>query len=295
MHSCKTIAIMAAGLGTRFKSLKQLHPITPDGNSILDFSIFDALEAGFNRIIFIVSESTLENFKKRYEFAFSKDVIIEFVIQDTAKYRTQQRQKPWGTGHALLLLKEHITSCFALINADDFYGKSTFKILYDALFNSPLEMNYFVAYLLKHTLSNHGTVSRGECFLKKNKQLSTIIERINIKKQNNSIVYLDSENTTKEISPNTLVSMNFWGFQPSIFSLVETLFSDFLKDNITSETSEFYITHVVNHSIKNNLMDFKMLITDSKWYGITYIEDQKPVSKYIQNLINIEKYPKILW
>lgn len=291
---------MAAGLGSRFGSLKQLHYITPNYYSIIDFSIYDAIQVGFNTIILILREEILNEFKDRYENKFDASITIVYVIQDTKNIPTKYkhlRKKPWGTGHALLTLKEVITNNFALINADDFYGRSAFTKMYGALFNSKTRnSNFFLGYALKNTLSSNGTVSRGECVIDNNDLLIDINERTEIKKLSSGIItYINAENNNIILPSETIVSMNFWGFSPKIFEIATKQFNQFLETSEIGEKTEFYIAKIVDYTIKNNLMSFKMLSTASQWYGITYKSDIDSVSKSISELIKQNVYPKELW
>ena len=294
---------MAAGFGSRFGGLKQLYSITDNGYSIIDFSIYDAINAGFNKIVFIVRESILEEFKTRYQKTLPDHVMVEFVIQSTTaipdKYKSMasHRTKPWGTGHVLLILKDYISENFALINADDLYGRQAFELLYDALYNSSSKDNYFVGYQLDKTLSENGTVSRGECFVDGNNYLKQVKERHKIGRQENSIIVRQDDSSDKliEVDPITTVSMNFWGFTPDIFKHAESQFEVFIENNINNESAEFYIPTVVEYVIEVNAMAFKMLSTNAKWYGITYRTDHVEVTNYIADLINSGEYPKTLW
>ncbi|HLV14797.1 MAG TPA: sugar phosphate nucleotidyltransferase [Xanthomarina sp.] len=276
----KSIAIMAAGMGSRFGGLKQTHAVV-DNYAILDFSIYDALQAGFNHVVFIVREEILEIFKDRYDNNLPKNIQVNFVIQNAKDL--PKRKKPWGTGHALLCLKDTIKNDFALINADDFYGRPAFELMYEALYTNTNNQNYFIGYQLKNTLSDFGTVSRGECVLNKNQELISIIERTDISK-NNPIMPLD-----------TMVSMNFWGFTSDVFKITEQLFEVFLKEHKNSETAEFYIPKVVDFMINNQLGAFKMLESNSQWFGVTYKEDETMVRKQLLDLISNRVYPTKLW
>ncbi|PWI29601.1 nucleotidyltransferase [Flavobacteriaceae bacterium LYZ1037] len=276
----KSIAIMAAGMGSRFGGLKQTHAVIND-YAILDFSIYDALQAGFNHIVFIVREDILEVFKKRYSKKLPENIQIDFVIQNISAI--PKRKKPWGTGHALLSLKESIKNNFALINADDFYGQKAFNLMHDALFLNKKHQNYFIGYRLKNTLSDFGTVSRGECILNDEEELVSIIERTNISKDNTNM------------SLNSIVSMNFWGFTPDIFKIANKLFQVFLDEHKGSETAEFYIPKVVDYMIKEKTMTFKMLESNTVWFGVTYKDDESMVKKQLQELISEGVYPTKLW
>ena len=299
MNENKTLVIMAAGLGTRFGSLKQLHPIHFKGYAIIDYSIFDAISVGFNRLVFIVRNEILSQFKLRYKNVLPKHVTVDFVIQDTQNIPEpfkNNRIKPWGTGHALLMLKDVINKHFVLINADDFYGKESFQLIYDALYIDNSNKNYLVGYQLDKTLSKSGYVSRGECFLDKQQCLSQIIERTKIARQKNeTIVYFDSYDNRIEIDPKTPVSMNMWGFSSDIFEIANKLFVEFLKENNNDDKAEFYLANIVDTAIKNGLMEFKMLSTSSQWYGITYKEDHEVMSSKILEFIINGLYPDTLW
>ncbi len=303
MKQQKALAIMAAGMGSRFGSLKQLHYITSNNYSIIDFSIYDAISAGFNTIVFIVRDEILEDFKIRYENRLDDSITMHFIIQDIndipGHHKSElDRKKPWGTGHALLSLENVIENNFALINADDFYGKDAFKTMHDALFNAKsTDNNFFIGYPLKNTLSNNGTVSRGECIMDDKGFLMDIHERGEIKMQSNGIIdYTLSDKEKGTLLPETTVSMNFWGLSPRIFDVAKIQFDNFLENlSKNDNTSEFYITTIVDHTIKNGLMNCKMLSTKSQWYGITYKSDIDEVSNKISDFVSQDIYPEILW
>lgn len=287
---------MAAGLGSRFGGSKQLFSFTANNYSILDFSIYDAIQAGFNSIVFIVNEDILELFQKKYTSALPNHVSVRFCVQKTgsipAKFKIINRKKPWGTGHALLMLKELINNTFAIINADDFYGKEAFKLMYESLFNYNSNDNFLIGYQLNKTLSENGSVSRGECFFNKNNNLSHLIERSQIAKRNNGISYIEKD-LIKTIKPDSIVSMNFWGLKLDILDIAEREFYLFLE-NYKNDDSEFYITKVIEAALYDK-RDFKIIKTSSKWFGVTYKEDVDEVSKQLKKMIEKKHYPKILW
>ncbi|TYA59054.1 sugar phosphate nucleotidyltransferase [Formosa maritima] len=276
----KTIAFMAAGMGSRFGGLKQVHEVV-NNYALLDFSIYDALQAGFNHLVFIIREEILHVFEIRYKNSLPKYVQVDFVIQDTIGL--PERKKPWGTGHALLSLKNTIHSNFALINADDFYGREAYKLMYNALYENDKHENYFIGYQLKNTLSDFGTVSRGVCVLNKDQELLKITEHTNIDKAN------------LQVSLETIVSMNFWGFTTDIFNIAEFLFKTFLEKHKDSEAAEFYIPTLVDFMLEKNKGTFNMLKTSTKWFGITYKEDEPMVKKHLQEFISKGEYPVKLW
>ncbi len=290
----KTLAIMAAGFGSRFGGLKQLYSFTENKYSILDFSIYDAIDAGFNNIVFIVRDDILNVFKQKYTSTLPSSISVTYVIQGVDKvpkaYKLINREKPWGTGHALLMLKDIVCNKFALINADDFYGKEAFKQMHDNLFNS--DSNYLIGYQLDKTLSDNGTVSRGECYFSSDRSLKHIIERKQITKRENKTSYIEKD-FVKPIEADTIVSMNFWGFSPEILNIAEKEFVQFL-DTYNDDDSEFYITKVVESAINTNQI-FTVLKTNSNWFGVTYKEDVISVSNQIDNLIDKGVYPKVLW
>lgn len=285
---------MAAGFGSRFGGNKQLYSFTENNYSILDFSIYDAIRVGFNDIVFIIREDINNEFKKKYSTLQSKSMTVSYIIQDTSKipdtYSSIKRLKPWGTGHALLMLKGLVTNKFALINADDFYGKDAFVRIYNSLFNTA--SNFLIGYKLNNTLSENGSVSRGECFLDSVNYLQKIIERTEIAIRTSGLSYIENA-LENPINKETIVSMNFWGFNPDILNIAEDAFNKFL-DNYKNDEAEFYITMVVEEAIKKTYK-FKAITTNSKWFGITYKEDIPLASDEIKQLINSKIYPKTLW
>lgn len=292
----KTIAIMAAGLGSRFGGSKQLFSFTDNNYSLLDFSIYDAIQAGFNSIIFIVNKNLIDQFQKKYASTLPLYVSVSFCIQNTnsipAKFKHINRKKPWGTGHALLTLKGLVNDKFAIINADDFYGKKSFDLMYKSLFSDNSEENFLIGFQLNKTLSENGSVSRGECFFNKNNNLSQIVERSQIAKRSNSISYIES-GLIKTIKPDSIVSMNFWGFNLEILEIAEREFYYFLK-NYKNEDLEFYITKIIEAALIDK-KPFKIIKTDSEWFGITYKEDVAKVNKELESLIERKYYPSLLW
>lgn len=287
---------MAAGFGSRFGGLKQLFSMTSRNYSILDFSIYDAIQAGFNSIVFIVNENTLDQFQQKYATTLPKHISVSFVIQKIdsirIKFKFFNRKKPWGTGQALLMLKELVNNQFAIINADDFYGKEAFKLMYESLFNNNSNNNFLIGYQLDKTLSENGSVSRGECFYNANNNLSHIVERKQIAIRSDHISYLEKD-SIKTIPNDSIVSMNFWGFNSEILDIAEREFNQFLE-YYKNDDSEFYITKVVEAAL-NDKKNFKIIKTNSQWFGITYKEDAEMVSKHLESLIKKRCYPEILW
>jgi len=293
-----TLLILAAGMGSRYGGLKQLDAVGPNGEAIIDYSIFDAIEAGFGKVVFVIRKELEDAFadrfgklldgKIKYEFAYQElDMLPEgYTVPDN-------RVKPWGTAHAVWCARHVIDEPFAVINADDFYGKDAYKVIVNALVNSK-EDYFMVAYYLKNTLSNNGHVSRGVCSSNKENFLVDVTERTNIVHKNNSIVFCEDEKETS-LDPEVLVSMNFWGFQKNFFSRIEKQMDNFLKDGLTQEKTEFYIPSVVNTLINNHSEKVKVLSSDAKWFGVTYKEDKPEVEKSVKTLIEDGQYPSDLW
>lgn len=273
MSKDATLVVMAAGMGSRFGGLKQLEPIGPGGEVILDFSVFDAVKAGFNKVVFIIRRDIEKDFREMVGNRIEKKVATEYVFQDMDKLPEgfsvpEGRTKPWGTGHAVYCCKDVVTTPFALINADDYYGQSAFKTIYDELTSS--ESTCMVGYKLGNTLTENGTVARGVCDVE-NGILKGITEHTALDK--NSGIPLD-----------TTVSMNMWGLRPAIFDRVESDFEKFLENLENPMKSEFYIPFVIDRAIKENGEKVKVLTTDEKWYGVTYREDKEMVVEAIKKL-----------
>ena len=285
---------MAAGMGSRFGSLKQLHPIY-DTFAIIDYSIYDAIIVGYNHIVFIVRDEILMPFKTRYTNKLPNHISVDFVVQNTQIPNTHKRAKPWGTGHALLALKQAVTTDFTLINADDFYGRKAFQLMHDALFKETNLNHYLVAYALKNTLSDNGSVSRGICYIDKNQNLISIEELTTIKRNDDGEITSQTYLISEALNPTALVSMNFWGFKHSVLDVANDLFLKFLNTITDFEKDEFYITYIINHLIENNLGDIQVLKTDDIWFGMTYSADEALVRENIQSCIYANFYPKKLW
>jgi NDP-sugar pyrophosphorylase family protein len=293
-----TLLILAAGMGSRFGGLKQVEPVGPGGETILEYSIFDAIRAGFGKVVFVIRESFADDFKARFEPKLAGKIEIEYVFQEINKLPDgfklpEDREKPWGTGHAVLMAKDIISEPFAAINADDFYGCEAYQVIADYLRKLTDPKKYaMVGYQLNNTLSDFGSVSRGICVTNADQQLTKITETHNIRMEGERIL-CDSE--TGELAGNEIVSMNFWGFHPSIFQKIENQFTDFLKQNIHLPKSEFYIPFVVFEMIQKGQASVEVLTADSPWFGVTYKEDKPYVIEQIQKLTNYGVYSEKLW
>ena len=267
------LVIMAAGMGSRFGGLKQAASVGPNGEMIIDYSVKDALKAGFNKFVFVIRKDIEKDFREACGKRIEKIADVSYVFQELDKLPNgftlpTERTKPWGTGHAVLMAKDAVDYPFVVINADDFYGRTVYKSVRDCLVNDS-EM-CMAGYKLSNTLSENGTVSRGVCE-SENGFLKSVTEHTDI-----------PFNT--DMPADTIVSMNFWGFKPEIFDITEKLFVDFLSKNITEPKKEFYIPYVVDTMIHEMNYRFKIVNTDEKWYGITYKEDMPLIKKAISDM-----------
>ena len=296
-----TLLILAAGMGSRYGGLKQIEPVGPNGETILEYSVYDAIRAGFGKVVFVIRESFAIDFKARFESKLAGKINIEYVYQEIDKLPQgfvlpEGREKPWGTGHAVLMARSVIHEPFAAINADDFYGAEAYKVVADFLSQSVQEEKYsMVGYRLNKTLSDFGGVSRGICQTDKNNFLTEITETHKIRQVGDTIVCESENKETVQLTGDETVSMNFWGFHPSVFANIENQFIDFLKTNIQIPKSEFYIPFVVFEMIKTGKAKVEVLKADSPWFGVTYQEDKPFVIEQIQKLTDQGIYPEKLW
>lgn len=300
------LVIMAAGMGSRYGGLKQIQPIDNEGDIILDFSLYDAMLAGFKDIIFIIKKEHEEYFRKLIDEKAGKYLNIEYAFQDIndipAEFSTpQNRTKPWGTCHAVMSARKLINCPFCVINADDFYGRDSFKSMYDFLSNLDIKetSNYaMIGYYLKNTITENGTVSRGICTIK-NDYLTNIVERTKIMQFGNDIKY-EEKNNWHQLDKNTIVSMNFWGFTSSFMNEMIKEFPNFLDkifndENIDETKAEFYLPSIVDKLLKEDKINVKVIESKDKWYGITYKEDTKIISEAVSKIKENGLYPKNLW
>lgn len=297
-----TLLVLAAGMGSRYGGLKQLDQVGPSGETIIDYSVYDAIEAGFNKIVFIIRKDIEKEMKELLFDKYSKKIKIEYVFQELTNVPEgvtvpEDRVKPWGTGHAVLMAKDVINEPFVVINADDFYGKSAFKVVADYMNSQKDELkgkNCMAGYLLKNTLSDHGSVSRGVCKVNENNELVEITERTKIAWEESKIIADDNGNNL-ELDGETFVSMNFWGFTPDVFPELESEFKKFIQDNLSNIKSEYYIPSIVSHQMNNKLATVKVLEATDQWFGVTYQEDKPLVVAKVKELTDSGKYPEKLW
>ncbi|NLW28429.1 MAG: NTP transferase domain-containing protein [Erysipelothrix sp.] len=296
------IVVMAAGMGSRFGGLKQLEPIGQQGEVILDYSIYDAKRAGFETVVFVINHRIEKEFKEKVGDRLSKVMNVRYAYQEVDQVPKgievpQGRVKPWGTAHCVVVSKEVIDQPFAIINADDFYGKEAFKVMFDYLSSLQEDGSYaMVGYPLKNTVSEFGSVSRGLCQVDGYNQLVDIVEKTEIYKRDNRIEYNENGQFVS-VDPNTYVSMNFWGFHEGFVNRVEKHFEkeivEVLKKN--PEKGEVYLPSVVKEQIKNHEVSVTVLKCDSQWYGITYQEDKSFVVESLNKLIKNGDYENPLW
>lgn len=297
-----TLFVLAAGMGSRYGGLKQLDGLGPNGETIMDYSIYDAIRAGFGKVVFVIRHSFEKEFMEKVVSKYQGKIQLEVVFQEVNKvpegiaYNTE-REKPWGTNHAVLMGMDVIKEPFAVINADDFYGQESFQVLADYLTSIAEKKNDYcmIGYRVENTLSESGVVNRGVCGTDENGFLADVVEREKIEKTGGSILYKDEHGIQQKIDEGTHVSMNMWGFTPDYFEYSYTMFKEFLKDHGQNPKSEFYIPTVVNDLIQTNKATVKVLDTPSKWFGVTYAEDRPMVVLRINELIKKGVYPTKLW
>jgi NDP-sugar pyrophosphorylase family protein len=293
-----SLLILAAGMGSRFGGLKQLEAMGPGGETIMDYSVYDAIKAGFGKIVFVVREFFKKEFEERFLERYGSQIEIAFVVQEPHLLPSPfkalpERSKPWGTGHAVLTAAQEIKTPFAVINADDYYGNNSFRIISDYLKTLVNKNGEFcmVGFKAQNTLSISGSVSRGICSADDKGFLTSVEEHHKIREEN-GIIYGNNQKSEKVvIDPETYVSMNMWGFTPDLFKEADFLFTRFLEDNISNNSAEFYIPSVVNTLINEGYARCKILHTPDSWFGVTYKEDKDFVSEQLLLITNNGTYP----
>jgi hypothetical protein len=295
-----SLLILAAGMASRYGGMKQIEEFGPDGETIMDYSIYDAIRAGFGKIVFVIREEFAPQFKAIFDPKLKGKIEVEYVYQHLDSYlngfaRPTERTKPWGTAHAVLCAEKVIHEPFAVINADDFYGFDAFVKAYDFLSNQCSEKHYaIIAYQLGQTLSDHGTVNRGVCSINASGNLIDVRERLNIKRVDDGVV-ADDDIIPSYLALDTMVSMNFWCFDVSIFGYIKTLFEEFLDDHGNELKSEFFIPLVADQFIKRLAGKVEVIGTTAIWFGVTYKNDAPEVKKSIDMLVSSNEYPNTLW
>jgi len=296
-----TLLILAAGMGSRYGGLKQMDPVGPAGEAIIDYSIYDAIKAGFNKVVFVIRKDFEVAFREKFDKKLEGKIEVAYAFQHV---NTQiegisdmpERVKPWGTAHAVLVAHEVINEPFAVINADDYYGLAGFQIMADFLKkNCSSSLYSMVGYELGNTLSDNGTVSRGICDMDKTHNLTGAREHTKIHWQGNRIEALNEKDKPVNLGEKDLVSMNFWGLHHSIFDELKRMFKDFVKENYENPRAEFYIPYAINDLIAAEKVQAKVLANDGKWYGVTYKEDAPTVQTAFKGMTKSGDYPTPLW
>lgn len=300
------LVIMAAGMGSRYGGLKQIDPVDREGHIIMDFSIFDAKRAGFEKVVFIIKRENEKDFKEAVGYRMEQVMDVAYVFQDIDKIPKgfqvpEGRVKPWGTAHAVLCAMDEVDGPFAVINADDYYGRHAFQVIYDYLTTHEDDEKYrytMVGYRLKNTVTDNGHVSRGVCELDPEKHLVAINERTRIEKRDGGIAYSEDDGETWiSLDPDTLVSMNMWGFTQSMMEEIRRGFPGFLEKGLSENPMkcEYYLPSVVSGLLAEDRASVTVLESEDKWYGVTYKEDKPVVVEAIQSLKDAGIYPQDLW
>lgn len=298
-----TLLVLAAGMGSRYGGLKQIDAVGPNGEAIIDYSIYDALRAGFGKLVFVIRREIEAAFKEAVGSKFSSRIPVHYAFQELDMLPPgfsvpPTRQKPWGTAHAVLVCEQAIQEPFAVINADDFYGASSYRVLADYLRASQdgaVAEYSMVGFTLRKTLSDHGSVSRGICETDPDGFLTAMVERTKIEKDGRGAKFVDETGQAQPLSGDEPVSMNMFGFTPSVFGHLRAEFIRFLEQKGREEKSEFFIPTPVNNLIKAGRARMKVLPSQSTWFGITYREDKPAVVANIQRLVDAGEYPARLW
>lgn len=304
MNNKTTLVIMAAGMGSRYGGLKQIDPVGPNGEIIMEYSIYDAIKAGFSKVVFIIKKEIEETFREVIGKKIEGLIDVEYVYQKLENLPAgfsvpEGRVKPWGTGHAVLSAKNAVTTPFAVINADDFYGANTYKLLNNYLSANNDQEKYkycMVGFIVENTLTENGHVARGVCSVDSSGHLIDIHERTKIMKFGQQTKYTEDDQNWILIPEGSVVSMNTWGFNLSIFDELEAGFPAFLKNSQSNPLkAEYFLPTVVDNLIKAGKADVKVLSTTDKWYGVTYQEDKPVVKKSINDMVLAGQYPLNLW
>lgn len=302
----KTLVILAAGMGSRYGGLKQIDPVGPDNSIIIDYSIYDAVKNGFNKVVFIIKKENEEIFRQVIGDKVSKYVQVEYVFQSLDKLPEgfecpADRIKPWGTAHAILCCKGVVNEPFVVINSDDFYGRGAYNALGDWIEKTDFSGDKYkfamAGYYLKNTLTDNGTVSRGVCDVDENGQLVDVIERTKIMRVNGKISFTEDEQSWTELPEDVLCSMNCWCFPAEFIDEIEKYFIDFLKNEVPTNPlkSEFFLPFLVRDLLSDKKCTVDVLETKDKWFGVTYKEDKPDVVKSVQALVDAGVYPEKLW
>jgi len=305
MSANPTLIVMAAGLGSRYGGIKQIEPVGPHGATLLDYAVYDALRAGFGKVVFVVNQIIEAPFRERFGTTIERYCDVAYVIQRLTDLPPgfslpPERQKPWGTGQAVLSCRGEVAGSFAVINADDFYGRAAFEALSGYLTSAEDRNGFYdycmVGYVLENTMTEYGHVSRGVCIVNEVGLLRSIRELTRIERRGARIAYTEDGETWVEIFANTTVSMNIWGFTPSLFGELEGRFPIFLENNAHNlQKAEFFLPNIVGDMVRERKASVRVLASDAQWFGVTYKEDRPRVERAIRALIRQGIYPENLW
>ena len=297
-----TLFVLAAGMGSRYGGLKQLDGLGPNGETIMDYSIFDAIRGGFGKVVFVIRKDFEEDFRTKILSKYENHIPVEIVFQSLDKLPEgfkcpEERTKPWGTNHAVLMGKGVINEPFAVINADDFYGRDSFASLGKELTGTAGKKNEYsmVGFRIGNTLSESGSVARGVCETNDDGYLTAVVERTAVERIDGEIQFIDENGQKVVLGENVPVSMNMWGFTPDYFDYSEEYFKEFLRENMGNLKSEYFIPLMVNELVTKNTARVKVLDTTAKWFGVTYADDRQGVVDKIQALIDAGEYPEKLF
>jgi UTP-glucose-1-phosphate uridylyltransferase len=298
-----TLLVLAAGLGSRYGGLKQMDPLGPNGESIIDYSVYDAMQAGFGKVVFVLREEIVDDFYELFANRYKNYITVDHVIQRLTDIPTgvlvnPDRAKPWGTGHAVLSAAKILSEPFAVINGDDYYGKDAFRVM--AGYLSGLDPNVvksqsMVGYTLANTLSEFGAVSRGICSMNDKMVLTGVVERTSIERKEGQILFVDELEQEVRLAGDEIVSMNFWGFTPAVLPYFSELFHGFLEKRGNELKSEFYIPYAVNLLIESDTIEVEVLQSHAQWFGVTYQADRPHVQERISALYAQGTYPQKMW
>ncbi len=297
-----TLVILAGGIGSRYGGLKQLDPIGPHQEILLDYAVYDAIQAGFGKVVFLINQAIAESFKKTIGTRYQNQIEVNYAFQELEflppGYTVpEDRVKPWGTGHAILCTRAVVNEPFAVINADDFYGTASFQMMGETL--SQMSVNskefYMIGFELNKTLSAYGQISRGICTVE-NEYLKSVVEREKIERKHGQIFYLDAEGIAHRLDPSAVVSMTFWGFSPQVvFPYLEAGFRQFLDEYSSQINAEYYTPNAIDHAIKTQVATVKVLPTPESWFGLTFPQDKATVQQNILKKIEANLYSERLF
>ena len=298
-----TLVVLAAGIGSRYGGLKQIDPVGPSGEIIIDYSIYDAIRAGFGKVVFVIRKDIEKDFRECISEKYKGHINVEYAYQHIDHIPPEftlppDRKKPWGTAHAVMMVEKLVNEPFAAINADDYYGRSAYQLLFDRLssvHDAKFAEYCMVGFMLRNTLSEHGTVSRGICESTKDGYLSDVVERTKVEKCATGAKFYDDSGTACSLSGEEIASMNIWGFTPSIFPSLKEGFKNFLGKNIASPKAEYFLPSAVNDLIKEGKARVKIMQSPDPWFGITYREDKSVVIESVRKLVRDGIYPERLF